>query len=160
MPKDKTLFGLCAGGYAAEVKDWVQEDASEVDRAMAVAAQHGQQLVVDVLLNAGANRYSWGLEFAAKHGHMELVKIFLELLGEEARKHVSLPMDMAAYGGHYDIMRLLIDTYGAVPTKHTLFQATWGNKSTHRVCVYLRDRLGVKLEDANKMKTKLSPPRP
>lgn len=137
----------------------MSEDATEIDRALRVAAQHGQAVVVDVLLAAGATRYSWGLDAAACYGHKDLVEKFLGLLGADAPKYVSSPMDGAAHRGHTDIVRLFIDKYGAVPTAHTLFQAQWGKGPNSKICTYIREQITAAqvkaaMQDGDEEKTK------
>lgn len=75
------------------------------DRAMDYAAKGGHIELVKLMLEKGAREYDWALNGAAAGGNIEIVKL---MLGKGAHDY-KRALSNAAAGGHIDIVKLMLE---------------------------------------------------
>ena len=110
---DNSLYASVENGHLNVVEliidknDWSSESVNYI---MALAAANGQIHIVKKMIDEyGARDFDYGLENAAKNGHLNIV----EHLIKKGAKNFNQAMIIALKSGHIDIFQKMIDEYGA-----------------------------------------------
>ena len=127
---DNSLYAAVENGHLNVVEliidknDFVSENINYI---MALAAANGQIHIVKKMIDEyGARDFDYGLENAAKNGHLNIV----EHLIKKGAKNFNQAMIIALKSGHIDIFQKMIDEYGANDfNKSLMIAAINGNMS-------------------------------
>ena len=118
--RDMTFFAACQHSIVAEVEDMLNgpQDPDTVQTSLHVAAQNGCLEVVDLLLEAGADKEicdMYGrtpLHWAAYCGHLEIVRFLLQSGADKDKCDTdgTPPLHYASEQGQLEVVRLLLES--------------------------------------------------
>ena len=114
-------------GFDKSLKEPINKNA-----IMMNAAYGGQEKIVKMMLNLGANNYNGTMAWASEAGHEDIVRLMLK----HGANDYNAAMGYAALGGHEEIVKLML-SLGANNYNHAMIDAKRGG---HEAIVKLLKR--------------------
>ena len=142
------LMTALAFGYARAAEALARRGA-RVDNIAAAAGLGRPAEAARMLTTADAQSRHRALALAAQHGHEEIVRLLLDA-GEDPSRYNpegnhshSTPLHQAALAGHDAVVRLLVERGARLDVKDTIYRATplgWAmHAGRNEIASYLRD---------------------
>jgi ankyrin repeat protein len=83
---------------------FIKGDEKQLNYGLYGASESGNQSIVELMIEKGANDWNWGLCYACYGGHQSIV----ELMIEKGANDWHWGLRYACYGGHQSIVELMI----------------------------------------------------